>query len=156
MKKNTNYINIYGDSIINLKIFINNIMEYHKERYYLYNFKEEKTKIEHIILNDENSENIEDEIHYKYFYYIYIDDTKFIEFIKNKFTKLKYKIILFSKDELKKDDINAGYFKIKIKINPEFSEQEDDNEYIPNYYIKFQDKYSVRNIWKLVKKKKEF
>ena len=35
--KKTNYIYIYGDTIINLKIFINNIMEYHKERYYLHN-----------------------------------------------------------------------------------------------------------------------
>ena len=144
------YIYIYGDTINNLKIFINNIIEYYKERYYFHNLdKKENRKIEHIILDGENSENFEDLILYKSFCYIYIHDIKFIEFIEKEFKKrhsiLNYKIILFSEHELKKDDINTKYF--IIKINPEPSEPKNKKEYIPNYYIKFQDKHQVRNVF---------
>ena len=148
--ENIKNIYIYGDKIENLQLFINNVIEYHKERYYLFNSdKKERKEIEHIIiLNEENSSNYKGIIQYKFYYYIYINDIKFIEFIKNNFTS-NYKIIWFSEHELKNDDINYNNFETKIKINPEVSEPKMENEYIPNYYIKFQDKYSTRNILKL-------
>ena len=120
-----NHIYIYGDTINNLKKFIENIIEYYKERYYLNNLdKKEIKKIEDIIPDDRNSENLE--------------DTK-------KYYILNHEIILFSEQELKDYDINAELF--KIKINPEPSKPKNEKEYNPNYYIKFQDKHPVRNVF---------
>ena len=59
---------------------------------------------------------------------------------------LKCKIIMLSENELNDDKIKN--FESKIKIHPEPSESKNENGYIPNYYIKYQDNYSIRNIWK--------
>ena len=76
--ENIKNIYIYGDKIENLQLFINNVIEYHKERYYLFNSdKKERKEIEHIIiLNEENSSNYKGIIQYKFYYYIYINDIK--------------------------------------------------------------------------------
>ena len=139
------YLNIHGDTIENLKIFINALIEYFLER----NYKEEK----HVILDEFNIENFKLEPRYNGTYFIYIQDPKYIQDIKE-LNLIKYKIILYSEKEYK-DDNN---FK-NIEINPEpfepvpGSEKKKDNkgkvykEYIPNCYVKYQHKVSIREIW---------
>ena len=120
------YIYIYGDGIN--KIFIDNVIEYYKERYYLHNSNKEKNKeIEHVILKYENSENLGD-------------------------IKKYSKLILFSENELKDNDIIDKYFETKINISPEPPNPKNGNKYNTNFYIKFQDKLSVRDILKIKSK----
>ena len=128
---NDQYLNIYGDTIDNLKIFINVLIEYYQERNYQ---KENK----HIILDEFNIQNFKDELKYNIKYFFYIQDPNYIQIIED--LKTKYKIILFSEKPIDKG------FK-SIKINPKPLESVNNNIYIPNYYVKYQDKYSAREIW---------
>ena len=141
LNSNVQYLNIYGDNIENLKIFINVLIEYYQERNY-------QKKYKHIILDEFNIQNFKKEHIYNTKYFIYIQDPKLIQDIKD------FNIILFSEDIYKNNKFK------NIKINPEpfetipDSEKKNDKkkEYIPNCYIKYQHKYSVRDIWKKTKK----
>ena len=125
------YLNIYGDTIEDLKIFINVLIEYYQER-------NEEKKNKHIILDEFNIQNFKDELKYNIKYFFYIQDPNYIQIIED--LKTKYKIILFSEKPIDKG------FK-SIKINPKPLESVNNNIYIPNYYVKYQDKYSAREIW---------
>ena len=125
------YLNIYGDTIEDLKIFINVLIEYYQER-------NEEKKNKHIILDEFNIQNFKDELKYNIKYFFYIQDPNYIQIIED--LKTKYKIILFSEKPIDKG------FK-RIKINPKPLESVNNNIYIPNYYVKYQDKYSAREIW---------
>ena len=141
LNSNVQYLNIYGDTIENLKLFINVLIEYYQERNY-------QKKYKHIILDEFNIQNFKKEHIYNTKYFIYIQDPKLIQDIKD------FNIILFSEDIYKNNKFK------NIKINPEpfepipDSEKKNDKkkEYIPNCYIKYQHKYSVRDIWKKTKK----
>ena len=141
LNSNVQYLNIYGDTIENLKIFINALIEYYQERNY-------QKKYKHIILDEFNIQNFKKEHIYNTKYFIYIQDPKLIQDIKD------FNIILFSEEIYKNNKFK------NIKINPEpfepipDSEKKNDKkkEYIPNCYIKYQHKYSVRDIWKKTKK----
>ena len=147
---NDQYLNIYGDTIDNLKIFINVLIEYYQERNYQ---KENK----HIILDEFNIQNFKEKLKYNVTYFIYIQDSKFIQDIKD--LNIKYKIILLSEEKIKNGFVN-------IQVNPEplqpviekkkkeVSDYKDDKKeekkikkYFPNCYIKYQHKVSVREIW---------
>ena len=141
LNSNVQYLNIYGDTIENLKIFINVLIEYYQERNY-------QKKYKHIILDEFNIQNFKKVHIYNTKYFIYIQDPKLIQDIKD------FNIILFSEEIYKNNKFK------NIKINPEpfepipDSEKKNDKkkEYIPNCYIKYQHKYSVRDIWKKTKK----
>ena len=141
LNSNVQYLNIYGDTIENLKLFINVLIEYYQERNY-------QKKYKHIILDEFNIQNFKKEHIYNTKYFIYIQDPKLIQDIKD------FNIILFSEEIYKNNKFK------NIKINPEpfepipDSEKKNDKkkEYIPNCYIKYQYKYSVRDIWKKTKK----
>ena len=147
------YLNIYGDTIDNLKIFINVLIEYYQERNYQ---KENK----HIILDEFNIQNFKEKLKYNVTYFIYIQDPKFIQDIKD--LNIKYKIILFSEEQMNNGFVNIKinpeplqpviekkkkeefYYKIDIK---EEKEKKEEKKYFPNCYIKYQHKVSVREIW---------
>ena len=128
---NNKKLNIYNDEIFYLKQLAESIIEYSKERLILNYF------IQYDIKSSEDFDNLESEdntplIHLnknkmKYIYFVFIHDTN--ESIINKENILKfgnkYKIIFFSKNEMKIDDKNM----IKLKI-------EDLSKY--DYYIKYQ------------------
>ena len=141
LNSNVQYLNIYGDTIDNLKIFINVLIEYYQERNY-------QKKYKHIIFDEFNIQNFKKEHVYNTKYFIYIQDPKLIQDIKD------FNIILFSEEIYKNNKFK------NIKINPEpfepipDSEKKNDKkkEYIPNCYIKYQHKYTVRDIWKKTKK----
>jgi hypothetical protein len=150
LNSDNQYLNIYGDTIENLKMFIISLIEYYKERNEV-NKKESK----HIIIDEFSIQTFKDELRNNETYLFYIQAPKYIQEIKALYIKafnlIKYKIILIS-EKIYNDGNN---FK-SIKINPEpfepvpGSEEKKDNKkvYNPNYYIKYQHKYSVREIWK--------
>ena len=139
LNSNKQFLNIYGDTNENLKIFINALIEYYRER----NYKEEK----HVILDEFNIENFKLEPRYNGTYFIYIQDPKYIQDIKE-LNLIKYKLILYSEKEYN-DDNNF----INIEINPKPFEPVNKNQYTPNCYVKYQHKYSTRKIWELEKEK---
>ena len=131
-------------------MFIISLIEYYKERNEV-NKKESK----HIIIDEFSIQTFKDELRINETYFYYIQAPKYIQEIKALYIKafnlIKYKIILIS-EKIYNDDNNLK----SIKINPEpfepvpGSEEKKDNKkvYNPNYYIKYQHKYSVREIWK--------
>ena len=140
--RNKQFINIYGDYIEKLKVFINSFIEYFKERNYFneYSEKEKIMEIEHILLDDNNFNDFKDNFKNNIIYYIYtpcFDLVKELERIPN------YKVILFSEKEIENIDE-----KKRIKINIEPVLLNGNKELIPNGFIKYQHKYSVRNIWR--------
>ena len=97
-------------------------------------------EIEHILLDDNNFNDFKDNFKINIIYYIYtpcFDLVKELERIPN------YKVILFSEKEIENIDE-----KKRIKINIEPVLLNGNKELIPNGFIKYQHKYSVRNIWK--------
>ena len=141
--------NIYGDSIENLKVLGNIIIEYYKERYHLYEAnKKRKMEFELLDLDNDTLNIFVDKFSFNkiYFIYNYLKENQLTELI-NKKVKMLNKIIWFSVKQIvnKKIDENKELTpEPSIKIEKEYKKL---NLYIPNEYIKFQHDYTVRNIW---------
>ena len=141
--------NIYGDSIENLKVLGNIIIEYYKERYHLYEAnKKRKMEFESLDLDNDTLNIFVDKFSFNkiYFIYNYLKENQLTELINKKVKKLN-KIIWFSVKQIvnKKIDENKELTpEPSIKIEKEYKKL---NLYIPNEYIKFQHDYTVRNIW---------
>ena len=149
------FFNIYGDTVENLKIFINAFIEYYKERNYLsQSYGNDNKEKKHIILDEFNIENFKKEHKHNIIYFIYIQDPKLIQIIEE--VDINYKIINYKVILLSEKKIDDKKFE-NIKINEEpfeplpVSEKKDENEteYIPNSYVKYQHKITVRKIWEI-------
>ena len=146
--------NIYGDNMENLKILGNIIVEYYKERHYLYESKGQDIKC--INLDENNvSDYCEDDLknNMVYFIYSYVHEKTLIEITRiNNKIKIREKLIIlyFSEEKIDNQKINKFLEIIPepiIKTKKEYVEL--NKKFLPNEYIKYQSNYIVRNIWKI-------
>ena len=142
--KGKKYINIYGDTIENLKIFIYSLIEYFRERKYI--FESENGQIEHILFEDNNCNIYQSNPNINISYFIYTQFDTAERDIDNSIIK-NYKIILFS--EKKSNDQKYT----SIRVNPEPELKSESKVFIPNGYIKYQKNHHIINIWQKPKKK---
>ena len=164
-------LNIYGDTIENLKKFGNVIIEYFQERYYSLesnnnssknDLKEDNSnkniiinngginKIDfvQIILNDEEIDNFnKDKSNNNKIYFVYVYDVNFVDKLKIKFNK----IIWFSEVQIENNKIEATE-SIQFKKEPMLKDPKYyvyNKEPNPNEYIKFQHLKMLRNMWRI-------
>ena len=142
------YLYIYGDNLEKIKLFIDIAFEYYKERYYL-NSSEEKEEIECLILNENNINIFHKELRNNITYFILIHDINFLNEIK----KWNYKTIFCSEEKIDDKTIDKTYKIIKLNkdtsgcVTSNIQEENEEKKYFPNYYIKYQHKTDIRNIW---------
>ena len=162
-------LNIYGDTIENLKKFGDVIIEYYRERSYLFesnnksskiNLKEDNSndniinegkinKIDFVQINLNNKEidNLEkDKINNNKIYFVYVNDINLIDKIKINYNK----VIWFSEVQIdnNKIEINESIQFNKEPILNNIKYYINNANITPNEYIKFQHLNMVRNGWR--------
>ena len=170
-EKKSMSINIYGDTIENLKKFGDVLIEYFQERYYSLesnnnssknDLKEDNSnkniiinngginKIDfvQIILNDEEIDNLhEDKSNNNKIYFVYVYDVNLVDKLKIKFNK----IIWFSEVQIENNKIEETE-SIQFKKEPMLKDPKYyvyNKEPNPNEYIKFQHLKMLRNMWRI-------
>ena len=162
-------LNIYGDTIENLKKFGDVIIEYYRERSYLFESNNKSSKINlkednsnnniinegkinkigfvQINLNNEEIDNLEkDKINNNKIYFVYVNNINLIDKIKINYNK----VIWFSEVQIdnNKIEINESIQFNKEPILNNIKYYINNANITPNEYIKFQHLNMVRNGWR--------